>query len=50
LQGEFALPHIDRQEGGRQNIENRGYRVVSIFSRKDLTDLLAAQRSDITVA
>lgn len=32
----FVIVLVDRQEGGRQNIENRGYRVVSIFGREDL--------------
>jgi orotate phosphoribosyltransferase len=27
---------VDRQEGGRQNIEARGYKVFSIFNREDL--------------
>jgi orotate phosphoribosyltransferase len=27
---------VDREEGGRENIERRGYRVLSIFTRADL--------------
>ena len=32
----FVLALVDRQEGGRENIERRGYRVVSIFNRTDV--------------
>jgi orotate phosphoribosyltransferase len=32
----FVLVLVDREEGGRQNIEKRGYEVVSIFTRRDL--------------
>jgi orotate phosphoribosyltransferase len=32
----FALILVDRQEGGRENIESAGYPVVSAFTRKDL--------------
>ena len=32
----FVLALVDRQEGGRENIERRGYRVVSIFNRADV--------------
>ena len=32
----FVLVLVDREEGGRQNIEKRGHKVVSIFSRTDL--------------
>ncbi|HEX5177053.1 MAG TPA: orotate phosphoribosyltransferase, partial [Chthoniobacteraceae bacterium] len=34
---QFVLVLVDRQEGGRDNIEARGHRVVSIFTRADLT-------------
>ena len=33
----FVLALVDRQEGGRRNIEDRGHRVVSIFTRADVT-------------
>ena len=32
----FVLALVDRQEGGRENIERRGYKVVSIFNRADV--------------
>jgi len=32
----FVLVLLDRQEGGRANIEQRGHKVVSIFTRADL--------------
>jgi orotate phosphoribosyltransferase len=32
----FVLVLVDRQEGGRENIEKRGPKVVSIFTRADL--------------
>ena len=32
----FVLALVDRQEGGRENIERRGYPVVSIFNRADV--------------
>jgi orotate phosphoribosyltransferase len=34
----FVIVLVDREEGGRANIEKRGYRVVPIFTRADLTD------------
>jgi orotate phosphoribosyltransferase len=33
----FVLVLVDRQEGGRENIEQRGQKVVSIFTRADLS-------------
>lgn len=33
----FVLALVDRQEGGRKNIEDRGYAVTSIFNRADVT-------------
>src|SRR5207237_2805490 len=33
----FVIVLVDRQEGGRANIEKRGYKVVPIFTRADLT-------------
>lgn len=32
----FALVLVDRQEGGRENIEGRGYPVVAAFTRSEL--------------
>ena len=32
----FALILVDRQEGGRENIESKGYPVVAAFTRADL--------------
>jgi orotate phosphoribosyltransferase len=34
----FVAVLVDRQEGGREKIENRGYRVVTAFERNDLID------------
>jgi orotate phosphoribosyltransferase len=34
----FVLVLLDRQEGGRENIEQRGHKVVSIFTRADLAN------------
>jgi orotate phosphoribosyltransferase len=34
----FVLVLLDRQEGGRENIEQRGHNVVSIFTRADLAN------------
>jgi orotate phosphoribosyltransferase len=33
----FVVVLVDREEGGRANIEKRGYKVVPIFTRADLT-------------
>jgi orotate phosphoribosyltransferase len=46
----FVIVLVDRQEGGRQNIEKRGYKVVPIFTRKDITGADAPRRSHIGVA
>ena len=46
----FVIVLVDRQEGGRENIERRGYRVVPIFTRADLIGTHAGRRSDIAVA
>ena len=32
----FVLVLVDRQEGGRQNIESKGYPVASVFTREEL--------------
>jgi orotate phosphoribosyltransferase len=34
----FVMVLLDRQEGGRENIEQRGHKVVSIFTRADLAN------------
>ena len=34
----FVVVLVDRQEGGRENIEKRGYRVFSVFTRAELAD------------
>jgi orotate phosphoribosyltransferase len=33
----FVIALVDREEGGRENIEKRGYPVFSMFNRADLT-------------
>lgn len=40
----------DREEGGRENIEKRGHKVVPIFTRADLVGTDVGQRSHIAVA
>jgi len=32
----FVIVLVDREEGGRENIENRGHKVIPIFSRREL--------------
>ena len=46
----FVIVLVDRQEGGRENIEKRGHKVVPIFTRADLIGADARQRSHIAVA
>jgi orotate phosphoribosyltransferase len=46
----FVIVLVDRQEGGRENIEKRGYRVVPIFTRAELIGTGVPQRSDIAIA
>lgn len=46
----FVIALVDRQEGGRENIEKRGYRVVPIFTRADLIGTNTATQSDIVIA
>ena len=36
----FVIALVDRQEGGRKNIEDRGYRVVAFFTRADVLSTL----------
>ena len=45
----FVIVLVDRQEGGRENIEKHGYRVVPIFTREDLIGAHAPRRSDIAI-
>jgi orotate phosphoribosyltransferase len=46
----FVLVLVDRQEGGREAIEQRGHAVISIFTRADLINKDAVRRSPIAVA
>jgi orotate phosphoribosyltransferase len=46
----FVLVLVDRQEGGRAAIEQRGHPVVSIFTRADVTGKDAGRGSQIAVA
>ena len=46
----FVLALVDRREGGRENIEKRGYTVVPIFTCEDLIAADAPRRSDIAIA
>jgi len=46
----FVIVLVDRQEGGRQAIENGGHAVVPIFSRTDLIGTNADRRSHTAVA
>jgi orotate phosphoribosyltransferase len=46
----FVIVLVDRQEGGRENIEKRGHKVVPIFTRADLIGADARQRSHTAVA
>ena len=46
----FVIVLVDRQEGGREAIEQRGHAVVPIFSRTDLIGTNAGRRSHIAVA
>ncbi len=45
---EFVAVLVDRQEGGREKIEGKGYAVVSAFSKNDLlnNDVAAAKSED----
>ena len=46
----FVIALVDRQEGGRENIEKRGHKVVPIFTRADLIGADTRQRSHIAIA
>lgn len=46
----FVIALVDRQEGGRENIEKHGHKVVPIFTRAELIGADARQRSHIAVA
>jgi len=43
----FVIVLVDREEGGRENIEKRGHKVVPIFTRADLIGKDAGRRSHI---
>ena len=43
----FVQVLVDREEGGRENIEKRGYTIVPIFTRTDLIGTDAAHRSTV---
>lgn len=45
----FVLVLVDRQEGGRAAIEQRGHAVVSIFTRADVMNRGASPRSQTAV-
>lgn len=46
----FVLVLVDRQEGGRKAIEDRGHMVVSIFDRSDLSAVDAERSAHFVVA
>lgn len=46
----FVLVLVDRGEGGRENIEKHGHKVVPIFTRADLIGTDAGRRSHSAVA
>lgn len=46
----FVLVLVDREEGGRENIEKHGYAVVPIFTRADLVASHAVGRPGTAVA
>lgn len=46
----FVIVLVDRQEGGREAIEQRGYTVVPVFNRAALIGTNASRRSNIGVA
>ena len=46
----FVLVLVDRQEGGRAAIEQRGHAVVSLFTRADLTEKGASRSSHVATA
>jgi orotate phosphoribosyltransferase len=46
----FVIALVDREEGGRENIEKLGHAVVPIFTRSELVKTDAGQRSNVGVA
>lgn len=46
----FVIVLVDRQEGGRENIEAHGHAVVPIFTRAELLGANASRRSDFAAA
>jgi len=45
----FVVVLVDRQEGGRENIENRGHTIFSIFTRADLIGVETPRHSHSAV-
>lgn len=41
----FVVVLVDREEGGRTNIEKRGYKVVAMFTRSELVDSVAISQA-----
>lgn len=46
----FVLVLVDRQEGGRQAIEDKGHAVVSIFTREDVSRVDAGRSAHFAAA
>ncbi|MEP6637106.1 MAG: orotate phosphoribosyltransferase [Acidobacteriota bacterium] len=46
----FVVVLVDREEGGRGAIEDRGYSVVPIFTREDLRRIDAERSADLATA
>ncbi len=46
----FVLVLVDRQEGGRQAIEDKGHAVVSIFTREDVSQVDAGRSAHFAAA
>ena len=46
----FVLVLVDRQEGGRQAIEEKGHAVVSIFTRADVSQIDAGRSAHFATA
>jgi len=46
----FVLVLVDREEGGRENIEKRGHKVVPIFARSDLVKADVGRRPNLGLA
>ena len=46
----FVLVLVDREEGGRENIEKSGHKVVPIFARSDLVKADSGRRPNLGLA